>query len=405
MATRTINKLSATKVDSAKTPDGLHSDGGGLYLRVAKGGALKSWLYVFQFDGKRREMGLGAFKDVKLAEARVARDAARKDVLAGINPIERRRAVAAKTDEPTFAECVKAFLDSNENQWRNEKHRAQWRTTLGGEKKEDGSKNPGGHCGHLQQMRVSTITTDDVLKVLKPIWETKSETASRVRGRIERVLDYAKVHGWRDGMNPAMWQGHLKLAMPPRKKLTRGHHAAMPYTEVPKFVVKLRKLDALSARALELLILTGSRSGEVLNATWNEIDLTAKVWTVPAERMKAGRTHRVPLTNTAVSILEAMNDVRVNDFVYPGMKRNKPLSNLAMTMCMRRMKADKYTVHGFRSAFRDWAAEETDHPREVAEAALAHVVGDATERAYRRGDALQKRRLLMIDWENYITKA
>lgn len=400
MTTRATNKLSAVKVKNAK--DGMHGDGGSLYLRVAKAGALKSWLFIFQFDGKRKEMGLGSLSDVGLADAREARDTARKLVVAGINPIDRRKTDAAKTDEPTFAECVTFFLDSNETQWRNEKHRAQWRTTLGGKLKDDGTKNPGGHCDCLQSLRVSTITTDDVLKVLKPIWDTKSETASRVRGRIERVLDYAKVHGWRDGLNPAMWQGHLKLAMPPRKKLTRGHHAAMPYTDVPKFVAKLRKLDALSARALELLILTGSRSGEVLNATWNEIDLTAKVWTVPTERMKAGRIHRVPLTDAAVSILEALNDMRVNDFVFPGQKRGKPLSNLAMTMCMRRMKAGHFTVHGFRSAFRDWAAEETTHPREIAEAALAHVVGDATERAYRRGDALEKRRALMVDWEDYL---
>jgi integrase len=303
----------------------------------------------------------------------------------GRNPVAERKREA----EPTFGECADKFLSSMESQWRNEKHRAQWRTTL------DEYARP------LRSMRVSDIGTDDVLKVLSPIWQDKAETASRLRGRIERVLDYAKVRGWRTGENPALWRGHLKSILPARQKLTRGHHAAMPYRDVPAFMEQLPSKDAMAARALEFLILTAARSGEVLGATWAEMDLEHRVWTVPAARMKAGKEHRVPLSARALAILAALNETRISDFVFPGQRKDRPLSNMAFEMLMRRMNADAFTVHGFRSAFRDWAGDETHFSRDVAEQALAHRVGDATERAYRRADALDKRRKLMEAWADY----
>lgn len=398
MATRTTNKLSAKTVDSAKTPDGLHSDGGGLYLRVAKGGALKSWLYIFQFEGKRKEMGLGALSDVGLADARDAREAARKLVLAGVNPIERRKANAAKTDEPTFAECVSRYIATKKT-WRNDKHKSQWETTLGPKKSDESDAV---HCDHLCHMPVSKITRADVLKVLEPIWNTKHETAKRLRGRIENVLDYAAGKDWRTGNNPAKWKGNLDAVLGEQQTLTRGHHAAMPYADVPAFVGKLRKLEGLSSYALEFTILTASRTGETLGAKWDEIDLDAKLWTIPKERMKSMKEHVVPLTERTVEILTALADIRINDYVFPGQKKDKPLSNLSMLMLLRRMNLGHLTVHGFRSAFRDWAGDKTDHAFEVIESALAHVIGNSVTRAYRRGKAIEKHKVLLEDWEKYI---
>ena len=233
--------------------------------------------------------------------------------------------------------------------------------------------------------------------MLQPLWKSKAETAARLRGRIERVLDAAKAKGFRMGENPARWRGHLDSLLPKRQKLTRGHHAAMPFAEVPGFLGRLRDMEGIGARALEFLILTATRTGEVIGARWNEIDLSERVWIVPAARMKAAREHRVPLTERAVEILNGMAGVRTGDFVFPGFRRDRSLSNMAMRMTARRAGVEQ-TVHGFRSAFRDWAGERTNFPREIAEAALAHVVGDATERAYRRGDALEKRRALMEAW-------
>jgi integrase len=277
-----------------------------------------------------------------------------------------------------------------EGGWRNEKHVAQWRMTLGP-----------AYCPGIQSKPVSDIDTDDVLAILSPIWSTKAETASRVRGRIERVLEYAKVKGWRTGDNPALWRGHLRGALPPRKKLQRGHHSAMPYADVPAYVARLQVTDAMAARALEFLILSAARSGEVLGAKWPEIELNAGVWTVPPERMKAGVEHRVPLNERTVAILTALRATRVNDHVFPGEKKDRPLSSMALTMLMRRMQVGQYTPHGFRSSFRDWAGDATTFPREIAEAALAHRVGDETERAYRRSDALARRRKLMDAWAKF----
>ncbi len=382
---RVSNRLTDIVARSKDLKAGWYRDGGGLVLNVTATGS-KSWLFIWTKDGKRREMGLGAYPAITLASARARAADCREAVAEGRDPIAEKK----KEAEPVFSEAVMQFLASMESQWRNQKHRDQWETTLTV------------YCKAIADKKPSTITTDDVLKVLKPIWLEKAETASRLRGRIERVLDFAKAKGWRMGENPALWRGHLKNLLPVRQKLTRGHHAAIPYNQLPAFMEALKGHEALAARALEFLILTASRSGEVYEAKWSEIDMDAKVWTVPANRMKAGREHRVPLTDAAMAILKAVrSDHSGTDFVFPGFKNGRPLSGMAMTMLMRRMKMDHFTVHGFRSAFRDWAGDATSFPRELAEAALAHVVGDMTERAYRRSDALQKRRRLMDAWADY----
>lgn len=382
---RAINKLTDAACKAA-SESGRLGDGGGLYLHVKPSGT-KSWAFIWKQDGKRFEMGLGAYPTVKLAKARELAAMNRQAVAEGRNPINEKQ----KGEIPAFAECAKMFLASMEGQWRNEKHRAQWRMTLIT------------YTKPLQRKSVADITTDDILKVLNPIWLEKPETASRLRGRLERVLDFARAHNWRTGENPALWRGHLKSILPARQRLTRGHHAAMPYADVPAFVRQLADRDAMAASGLEFLILTASRSGEVLGARWSEFDLTNAIWTIPAIRMKAGKEHRVPLTSRALDIVTALHQTRISDFVFPGQKKDRPLSGMSFDMLMRRMEVDQYTVHGFRSAFRDWAGDETDFPREVAEQALAHRVGDATERAYRRADALEKRRKLMNAWESYVT--
>ena len=389
---RQLNRLSPRKVATIAKP-GRHADGGGLYLVVGPG-ASRRWVFLFRWDGKLKEMGLGGLSSVPLADARRRAEEARRRVAAGRNPITDRRAEEARRDAAvTFGPFAEGLVADIGHGFRNDKHTAQWASTLRT------------HAASLADKGLDEITTEDVLAVLKPIWLTKNETASRVRGRIERVLDAAKARGLRTGENPARWRGHLANLLPKRQKLQRGHHAAMPYRDLPGFLSLLRVSDGVSARALEFLILSASRSGEVLGAQWPEIDREGKVWAVPGSRMKAGREHRVPLTNRMLEILDEMESIRTGPFIFPGQKRGRPLSGMAMEMLLRRMKIENATVHGFRSAFRDWAAEETSFPREVAEAALAHVVGDATERAYRRGDALEKRRMLMDEWERYLLPA
>ncbi|GLR49882.1 integrase arm-type DNA-binding domain-containing protein [Shinella yambaruensis] len=383
---RALQKLSDVLVKSAKLKPGRHSDGGGLYLNVTPTGS-KSWLFMWTVGRKRREMGLGPYPALSLAKARVKAGEAREAVAEGRDPIAEK----AKEDEPTFAECVEKFLGSMEGQWRNDKHRAQWRMTLGD-----------AYCKPISSKRVSQIGTDELLRVLSPIWNEKNETASRIRGRIERVLDFAKAKGWREGENPALWRGHLKSLLPARQKLQRGHHAAMDYGGMPAFMACLREADGTAARALEFAILNASRSGEVLGARWDEIDDHAKTWTIPKERMKAGRAHVVPLSDAALSILTCMKEVAVGDYVFPGAKPKRPLSNMAMTAVMRRLKLGHLTVHGFRSTFRDWCGDKTTFPRDVAEMALAHRVGNATEQAYRRADALEKRRRLLVAWSKFL---
>jgi integrase len=391
---RTLNRLKAKQVETLGV--GRHGDGGGLYLDRDEQGRSR-WIFMWSRNGKRREMGLGsAGRDaVSLAEARDSASKAREIVRAGGDPIEARRAAAAPAArEWTFGEVADEFVRSLSPQWRNEKHRAQWSMTLRT------------YALPLRALPVQAVDTASVLDVLQPIWLAKPETAARLRGRVERVLDAAKARGLRKGENPARWRGHLDHLLPRRQKLSRGHHAAMAFEHVPQFMANLGKREGVGALALQFLILTAARTGEVLGAKWAEIDLRAGVWTVPASRMKAGREHRVPLSPQAVAILDKVKALRgegeVQPWVFPR-GEPKPLSNMALAMLLRRMKVDD-TVHGFRSSFRDWAGEASSFAREIAEAALAHTVGDATERAYRRGDALEKRRELMVAWATYLLR-
>jgi integrase len=381
------SNLTARKVETAKP--GKYSDGGNLYLIVSATGSRK-WVLRFTLRGKPKEMGLGSAISVPLADARERAATARRKIAQGINPIEERKRDGGI---PTFGAVADEVRQSLSKGFRNEKHKAQWKSTL---------EN---YTAPFRAKPVDTIGTDDVLSALKPIWTTKAETASRVRGRIEKVLDAAKAKGFRNGENPARWRGHLDHLLPRPLKLARGHHAAMPYEDVAAFIAQLRKREALAALALELCILTAARSGEILGMQWPEIDLDKKIWPVPANRMKAGREHRVPLSSRVVAILNQLKKARTGEFVFPGQAHNKPLSNMAMEMMLRRMKIENATVHGFRSSFRDWAGNVSNFPREVVETALAHVIGDKAEQAYRRSDALEKRRKLMDAWAAYCTTA
>jgi len=377
------SKLTARKVETAKP--GKYSDGGNLYLIVADTGARK-WVLRFTWRGRAKEMGLGSASIVPLADAREKAASARRKIAKGLNPIDERKRGGGT---PTFGEMADDVRETLSAGFRNEKHKAQWKSTLET------------YAAPLRARPVDTIATDDVLAVLKPIWTAKAETASRVRGRIEKVLDAAKAKGFRDGENPARWRGHLDHLLPKPLKLARGHHAAMPYEDVAAFIAQLQKREASSAQALELCILTAARSGEVLGMRWAEIDLDKKIWKVPADRMKAGREHRVPLSPRATTILRQLEKHKASEFVFPGQARNNQLSNMAMEMVLRRMKIAGATVHGFRSSFRDWAGNVSSFPREVVETALAHVIGDKAEQAYRRSDALEKRRRLMDAWCAY----
>lgn len=392
-------KISAAKLRTLTKP-GVYGDGGGLYLQV-RDAERRTWIYRYTLAGKARWMGLGSEGDVSLAKAREAAMAARKLVRQGVDPIERRRSEraggAAKAGLNTFAEVAEAYIAAHEASWRNPKHRQQWRNTL------DTYAIP-----IMGKIGVAAIGTAEVTRVLEPIWRDKPETASRVRGRIEAVLDYATARGWRTGENPARWRGHLANLLPARAKIARvDHHAALAWREIGGFMGELRAGAGIGARALELTILTAARTGEVIGARWPEFDLDAAVWTVPADRMKAGREHRVPLSDAAVTILRPMMSLRddaTGGFVFPGARRGKPISNMTMSATLRRMGRDTITVHGFRSAFRDWCAEATAYDRETAEAALAHALRDKVEAAYRRGDMMDKRRRLMADWATFCAR-
>ena len=377
---RKINRLNARAVATI-TKHGRHADGGGLYLSISPNGG-RRWVFLFRWHGKPTEIGFGSARDVTLARARELASAARSKLSEGINPKEARRALKGVT----FGECADRLIEAMRPSWRNDKHVAQWEMTLRD------------YAAPLRRLPVDKISTDDVLLALKPIWSKKAETASRLRGRIERVLDAAKAQGLRSGENPARWRGHLDQLLPQRQQLARGHHAAMSYADVPSFMADLQSRQATAALALEFAILTAARSGEVLGARWVEFDLERAVWTIPAARMKAGREHRVPLSRRALKIVKAMHQARDGDFVFPGQKAAMPLSVMALGMVLRRMSIKDATVHGFRSAFRDWAAECTNFTNEVCEAALAHVIANKSEAAYRRGDLFDKRRKLMEAW-------
>lgn len=379
------NRLKDSQVKAATKPGRL-ADGDGLYLLTSKSGA-KSWVFMFTRASKRREMGIGGLEGiapVSLARARVKADELRSILAAGQDPFtefsERKASIAAVT----FGQVADQYLEAMRGTWANDKHAAQWAMTLSE------------YAKPIRGLSVAAIDTAAILKVLKPLWAEKQETASRLRGRIEKVLDHAKVRGLRDGENPARWKGHLDHILPARQKLQRGHHKALDYKDVPAFMARLANAEGFGARALEFTILTGVRTGESLGAKWDEIDMEARVWVVPAIRMKAKREHRVPLSDAAIAVLEHMAVNRLGPFVF-ALNAKKPLSNMSMVSVLKRLEVP-VTVHGFRSSFRDWAGEATSFPSEIAEQALAHVVGDATERAYRRGDALERRRELMAAW-------
>ncbi len=390
---RAINKLSAREVETLSKA-GRHSDGGGLYLSISKDGR-RRWTFMYTWSGKQTEAGLGSAGKggASLKEARDKAEEGRKFIRSGINPLDAWRKPDAEVI-PTFGRAADDYLAAHSSGWRNPKHRAQWEMTL---------KT---YCETIRSKPVDAIDTEAVLTVLQPLWQRAPETASRLRGRIETVLDAAKARGFigQNEANPARWRGHLDKLLPKRGKLTRGHHAAMPYAEVPAFLAELRERSALAARALEFCILTAARSGEVLAARWDEIDLDAKVWTVPAERTKAAREHRIPLPDRALSVLREMDAARTGEHVFPGRNPKKPLSGMAFEMLLRRI-GSPYTAHGFRSSFRDWAGNETHFPRELAEHALAHVIGDKAEQAYRRDTALARRRELMDAWARHCEAA
>ena len=380
---RKINRLNARAVATI-TKHGRHADGGGLYLSVSPNGG-RRWVFLFRWHGKPTEIGFGSARDVTLARARELAGQARAKRAEGINPKDARRS----SEGATFGECADRQIETMRPSWRSDRHAAQWEKTL---------RN---YSARLRHLPVDRITTDDVLSVLKPLWNDKPETASRLRGRIERVLDAAKAQGLRNGENPARWRGHLDQILPKRQRLTRGHHAAMHYSDLPAFMGDLQTRQETAARALEFTILTAARSGEVFGARWEEFDLDRAVWTVSSRRMKGGREHRVPLSQRALEIVKAMYEARNSNFVFAGQKLGKPLLVTALLMLLRRMKIENATVHGFRSTFRDWAAECTNFSNEVCEAALAHAVANKVEAAYRRGDLFDKRRDLMDAWAAY----
>ncbi|TXN72725.1 integrase arm-type DNA-binding domain-containing protein [Methylobacterium sp. WL6] len=386
-------KLTALGVTRLKTP-GMYGDGGGLWLQVTgKGG--KSWIFRYTLQGKAREMGLGPVSTFSLAEARDKALACRKLTYEGVDPIEVRRErlqkealEAART--VTFRTCAEAYIEAHKAGWRNGRHVGQWSATL------ESYAYPiiGDHP-------VQAIDTALVMRVLDPIWTTRSETAARVRGRIESILDWAKTRSYRDGENPARWKGHLANLLPKRSKVSKvKHHPALPFNEVPSFLKTLDERGGTAARLLAFTILTAARSGEARDALWSEIDMNAGVWTVPGERMKGGREHRVPLSRPTLAILEEMQNLD-DTVVFPGSRSGKPLSHMAMLMLLRRLGRGDITTHGFRSSFRDWAAETTAFPSDVVEMALAHVIDNKVEAAYRRGDLFEKRRELMSAWATY----
>ena len=398
---RLEKRLKALNVARAKKP-GMYADGGGLYLQVSDGGA-KSWIYRYSIDTRQRYMGLGPFPVVSLEIAREMRDECRRLLkINKVDPIEARKDALSKAKieaarSVTFKDEHLAYIEAHRADWQNPKHIEQWTNSI---------------ATYVYpvfgEVPVQDVDTALVVKALEPIWSTKPETASRVRGRIEAILNRAKTLGYRTGENPARWRGHLEYLLASQPKAKRVKHlAALPYQEIGTFIAALHERESTAARALELLILTAVRTGEVIGARWSEFDLDNALWVIPAERMKARREHSVPLCDRAVAIVMSMRELRQDDdnngFVFPSAKKGKSLSNMAMLKLLERMGRSDLTVHGFRSSFRDWTAEVSNFPNEVAEMALAHIVADETERAYRRGVLFAKRIKLMQAWEKYCT--
>ena len=398
MPKKISNALTPLSVKNAKP--GRHADGGGLNLLVKDSGA-RSWVYRFMLRGKSRDVGLGPAVGsgaVSLADARDLAAALRLKVKAGVDPLAERletatanaaAAQASKVAGITFRAVAEAHIAAHSDGWRNAKHRQQWSSTLATYA-----------YPVIGDLPVADVATAHVLSILEPIWKAKPETAARLRGRIEAILDAAKARGYRQGENPARWRGHVAQILPGRTHLSRGHHKAMPYSALAAFIAKLRSREAMAALALEFAILTAVRTGEAIGATWGEVDLAKAIWTIPAERTKTGREHRVPLSPRAVEILEALKPLGSGSTVFLFAGNKGKLSSMAMAMLLRRMDVD-VTVHGFRSTFRDWAAECTGYAHEVCEMALAHTIGNKAEAAYRRGDLFDKRRRLMSDWAAY----
>jgi len=379
---RKVDRLNWKQVQGLREP-GLYADGAGLYLRIDQTGS-RRWVWIFQYAGRRREMGLGSADGQKLAEVREKADEARAVLKQGLDPIAERRKANEPPPDNRFSTVATALMDNLQEGWKSPKQRGQWEASL---------KQ---HAPKIWDADVRAVDTEMVLAALKPIWSKNRETASRVRSRIERVLSAAKARGLREGENPALWRGHLDQLLT-RSKQEKGHHAAMPYGDVPGFLVRLAERDSISANALRFLIFTAARSGEVRGATWDEID--GDLWVVPAERMKGGREHRVPLNEGARGVLDEIDETLRRGLIFPGLKG--PLSDMALAMVMRKLGVVNATPHGFRSAFKDWAVDCTSFSDEISEEALAHTVGSKVRQAYRRGSAMEKRRLLMAAWSDH----
>ena len=391
MARGKLNALAVTRIRKR----GMHGDGHGLYLQVARGGT-KSWVLRYKIDGQSRHLGLGPLHAISLAQARERAADARRLLIDGHDPIAARRAARAAArlataKTMTFDQCAEAYIASHRAGWKNAKHAEQWPSTI------RAYASP-----VFGSLPVQAVDTGFVMRVLEPVWATKTETAKRLRGRIESILDWARVKGYRAGENPARWKGHLDHLLPAPSKVGKvEHHSALPYSEIGSFMVELRQQDGVAARALELLILTATRTSETLNATWSEVDLDNATWTIPAERMKGAREHRVPLSDDALALLKDMQAMGSDGYVFPGRSGSKPLSNTSLWMLLRRIGRSDLTAHGFRSTFRVWCAEQTNFPSEVAEAALAHVVSDKVIEAYVRTTFFDRRRILMEAWASY----
>jgi integrase len=394
---RQSKRLTARRVATLKSP-GWHADGDGLYLRIDARG-IRRWVFVFRRGAKRSEMGLGPAAAISLAEARTAAEQVRETLRQGVDPIAERRNTRATEGLETFGAFADRYIADHSPAWKNDKHIAQWRMTLKV------------HAAPLRQKSLAEISTPDVLEVLKPLWTATPETASRLRGRIERVLDAAKAAGLREGENPARWRGHLSHLLSKPKKLTRGHQKAMSPDDIPSLMATLRARSDVSARALEFTILTATRTGEVIRARADEFDLDAGIWKIPADRSKTGKELRIALVPRTCAIARELWPTDCGGFIFrrpaqgvrPPRKKGAPahLSNAAMYELMKQLFGPTYTVHGFRSTFRDWVGDNTEFPRELAEHALGHIVGDESENAYRRGDALERRRAMMEAWAHY----
>ncbi|MEM7303176.1 MAG: integrase arm-type DNA-binding domain-containing protein [Pseudomonadota bacterium] len=391
---RGINRLTDLKVKRASKP-GRYGDGNGLFLRIFPSGR-KSWVFRWlnprkTTASKRDEIAIGQYPDVSLALAREIVADHRKTVANGGDP---RAVIEAKSREPTFFEAAEAYIALNEPEWRNDKHVQQWRNSI---------KT---YCNTIGNMPVSQIQMRHVVSDLSPIWLSKAETARRLRARIERVLARAEGEGWREGPNPATYYGSLKEVLPKHdKRAEQEHHAALPYDEIQSFIQELRARKAVAARALEFCIFTVGRTGEVLNATWDEIDLNKALWKIPASRMKNKREHVVPLTQPALDVLTPLYEARQSEWVFPGLKKGRPPSQMAMLMMLRRMERDDITAHGFRSTFRDWCADRTGFEHDAVEGCLAHRVGSKVELAYKRSTSVDKRRVIMSAWADFCTGA